>query len=72
VARHPGGLVTSHEEAGERSYPTARFGNTELPPQQTAALRRATRLEIVTILYMFTGISVVFLTMGSSQAMKTG
>lgn len=48
-----------------------RFGHTELPPRQAAALRRATRLEVVTLVYMLTCVTVVFLTAGSSQAMKT-
>lgn len=48
-----------------------RFGHTELPPPQAHALRRATRLEIVTIAYMITCVGVVFATAGSSQAMKT-
>ena len=63
--------MTSHEEAGERAYPTAHFGNIDLPPEQATALKRAKRLEIVTLVYMSTAIGVVFLTMGSSQAMKT-
>lgn len=48
-----------------------RFGHTDLPPRQAAALRRAKRLEVVTILYMLTAVAVVFATAGSSQAMKT-
>ena len=46
------------------------FGHTELPERQQQVLRRARRLEMVSIGYMLTVIAVVFLTMGSSQAMK--
>ena len=63
--------MTASKQAGDRGYPAPRFGHTELPQQQAAALRRAVRLEIVTILFMLTAVAVVFLTMGSSQAMKT-
>lgn len=59
------------DEAGERGYPRARFGHTDLPEEQSAALRRAVRLELVTLAFMVTAIAVVFLTMGSSQAMQT-
>jgi cation diffusion facilitator family transporter len=48
-----------------------RFGHTELPRAQTDALRRAKRLEVVTLVFMVTAIAVVYATMGSSQAMKT-
>jgi cation diffusion facilitator family transporter len=47
-----------------------RFGNTDLPPAQQAALRKAIRLEMVTLAYMASVVVVVFLTMGSSQAMQ--
>lgn len=47
-----------------------RFGHTDLPEEQQGALRRATRLEVVTLGYMVTCIVAVFLVMGSSQAMK--
>ena len=47
------------------------FGHAELPPPQADALRRARRLEVVTLLYMLTCVAVVFATAGSSQAMKT-
>ncbi|GAB3026464.1 cobalt transporter [Nocardioides flavus (ex Wang et al. 2016)] len=48
-----------------------RFGHTELPPEQAHALRRAKRLEVVTLVYMASAVAVVFATAGSSQAMKT-
>lgn len=57
-------------DAGDEDYP-ARFGHTELPEEQAAALHRAKRLELITIGFMVTAIAVVYLTMGSSQAMKT-
>lgn len=46
------------------------FGRTRLPDEQGTALRRAIRLEWVTLGYMATCIVVVFFAMGSSQAMK--
>lgn len=48
-----------------------RFGHTELPPRQAHALRRAERLEVITVVYMASAVAVVFATAGSSQAMKT-
>jgi divalent metal cation (Fe/Co/Zn/Cd) transporter len=47
-----------------------RFGHTDLPAEQQHALRRAKRLEVVTLAYMVTCVAAVFLVMGSSQAMK--
>ena len=47
------------------------FGHAELPPPQADALRRAKRLEVITLIYMVTCVAVVFATAGSSQAMKT-
>ena len=59
-------------DAGEQGAETRhRFGHTELPPAQARALRRATRLEVVTVVYMATCVAVVFATAGGSQAMKT-
>lgn len=49
---------------------TVAFGRTELPEEQRSSLRRAIRLERVTLVYMVTCIVVVYLVMGSSQAMK--
>ncbi|UNX55008.1 cation transporter [Georgenia sp. TF02-10] len=49
----------------------ARFGHTELPAEQAAALRRAVRLEWLTLAFLATAITLVYLVMGSSQAMKT-
>jgi cation diffusion facilitator family transporter len=47
-----------------------RFGHTDLPEEQQAALRRAVRLEVVTFAYMVTCVVAVALVMGSSQAMR--
>ncbi len=49
---------------------TTHFGRTELPPAQEAALRRAIRLEWYTLAFLAVAITLVFLVMGSSQAMK--
>jgi divalent metal cation (Fe/Co/Zn/Cd) transporter len=49
---------------------SVRFGHTELPHEQAAALHRARRLAWVTIASLVVGVSLVYLTMGSSQAMK--
>ncbi len=49
---------------------TARFGRTELPASQEAALRRAIRIEWFTLAFLAVAITLVFLVMGSSQAMK--
>lgn len=47
------------------------FGRTQLPDEQRRALTRAIHLEWVTIAFMTTAVAVVYLAMGSSQAMKT-
>lgn len=47
-----------------------RFGRTDLPREQREALRKAVRLEWITMIYMVTCVVIVFLVMGSSQAMK--
>lgn len=46
------------------------FGATQLPDEQRAALHRAVRLEWITVGYMATCVTLVYLVMGSSQAMK--
>lgn len=48
----------------------ARFGHTELPEEQKAALRKAVRLEWVTIGFLAVSTFLVFLVLGNSQAMK--
>ena len=47
-----------------------RFGTTALPQEQRDALRRATRLEGITIGYMAPCVALVAAVMGASQAMK--
>ena len=49
---------------------SARFGHTELPEEQEHALRRAVRLAWLTIAFLVTAVTGVYLAMGSSQAMK--
>ena len=44
----------------------------EFPPEQQAALRKARRLEIVTIVFLLCAATTLYFTMGSSQAMRTG
>lgn len=48
----------------------SRFGRTELPDEQRAQLRRAVRLEWLTIAFLVTAVGVMYLALGSSQAMK--
>lgn len=43
----------------------------EFPPEQAAHLRKAVRLEHVTVAYICSAAVLLFLTMGSSQAMRT-
>jgi cation diffusion facilitator family transporter len=47
-----------------------RFGHTELPAQQVQVLRRAIRLEWITIGFLAVTVTLVFLVLGNSQAMK--
>lgn len=47
-----------------------RFGNTELPGEVEQALGRAVRLAWLTIAFLVTAVTAVYLVMGSSQAMK--
>src|SRR5690606_17041715 len=46
------------------------FGKTELPAKQIDVLRRAIRLEWVTIGFLAVTVILVFLVLGNSQAMK--
>lgn len=43
----------------------------ELPPEQQAVLKKARRLEIITVIYISTSATFLGLTMGSSQVMRT-
>lgn len=47
------------------------FGRTDLPPEQTKALRSAVRWEWITIGYTSITIAVIALVVGNSQAMRT-
>lgn len=49
---------------------TRRFGRTELTPELQDSLRRAIRLEWITLAYLAVTISLIALVMGSSQAMQ--
>ena len=46
------------------------FGETELPKKQTETLKKAIRLEWITIAFLAVTVSLVFLVLGNSQAMK--
>jgi cation diffusion facilitator family transporter len=47
-----------------------RFGRTELPERQAEALRKAIKFEWFTLAFLAVAITMVYLVMGSSQAMK--
>lgn len=49
---------------------SVRFGHTELPAEQQEALRKAIRLEWVTMGFLAVTTALVFLVLGNSQAMK--
>jgi cation diffusion facilitator family transporter len=49
---------------------TARFGRTELPEDLERVLRKAVRLQWTTLGVLAVSVTLVFLTMGNSQAMK--
>ncbi|TGO03940.1 cation transporter [Serinibacter arcticus] len=49
---------------------TRRFGDTELPEDIERMLRRAMRLEWLSIAFLVTAVTTVYLVMGSSQAMQ--
>ena len=46
------------------------FGSTTLPDQQREALRKAKRLEWISIAYTIVAVGIIYAVMGSSQAMK--
>jgi divalent metal cation (Fe/Co/Zn/Cd) transporter len=46
------------------------FGRNELPPELEGVLKKAIRLEWITLGFLAVAITVIFLVMGSSQAMK--
>lgn len=43
----------------------------ELPPERRETLRKARRLEWITIAYLVSAVALLALVLGSSQAMKT-
>ncbi|GAA1391788.1 cation transporter [Luteococcus peritonei] len=49
---------------------TATFGSTRLPREQHRALKKAKRLQVISLVYLATAVSLVAAVMGSSQAMK--
>jgi cation diffusion facilitator family transporter len=52
------------------SATTVSFGHTALPERQVEALRRAVRLEWITIGFLAVTVTLVYLVLGNSQAMK--
>jgi len=57
--------------ARSSSQTPVRLGHTELPERQTEVLRRAIRLEWITIGFLVVTATLVFLVLGNSQAMKS-
>jgi cation diffusion facilitator family transporter len=55
---------------GTNSTQAVRFGHTELPPEQQEALRKAIRIEWITMAFLVITTTLVFLVLGNSQAMK--
>ena len=49
---------------------TVRFGRTPLPERQARVLRRAVRLEWITLAFLAVSATLVYLVLGNSQAMK--
>lgn len=49
---------------------TVNFGHTELPEKQTQILKKAIRLEWITIGFLAVTVTLVFFVLGNSQAMK--
>jgi len=49
---------------------TRRFGRTEMPEDVEAMVRRAVRLEWISLAFLASAVTVVYLVMGSSQAMQ--
>ena len=43
----------------------------ELPPDKAKLMRKATRLEWLTLAYLSSAVFFIYLTLGSSQAMNT-
>lgn len=49
---------------------TARFGHTELPEEQHAALGKAKKFEWITIAFLTVSTAMIYLVLGNSQALK--
>lgn len=60
----------SPERAVDGPPAAAVWGGTALPPPQQEALRRAVRLEWLSMAFLATAVTVMYLAAGSSQAMK--
>lgn len=58
-------------DPGDADWPPQRLGHTQLPAGPARALRRARHLEWATLAFMASSIALVYVTMGSSQAMRT-
>lgn len=54
----------------EQTRDAVKFGNTELPDEQQVALRKAIRIEWITIAFLTASTLLVYLVLGNSQAMK--
>ncbi|WP_458113074.1 cation transporter [Arthrobacter sp. R1-13] len=54
----------------EQPRDAVKFGNTELPDEQQVALRKAIRIEWITIAFLTASTLLVYLVLGNSQAMK--
>ncbi|MEV7607349.1 cation transporter [Paenarthrobacter sp. NPDC089322] len=54
----------------QRADTRPRFGHTQLPPEQQAALRKAIRFEWITIGFLAVSTAMIYLLLGNSQAMK--
>lgn len=66
--------MTSGTKASETKAGETKAGETkdwELPPDQAEAFKRARRLEWITVVYFASSAAMIYLTMGSSQAMRT-
>ena len=50
---------------------TARIGRTDLPREQQEAMRKAVKVEVITMAYTAVTIALIALVVGSSQAMRT-
>lgn len=63
-------MSTATRDAEQNSPSGVKFGHTDLPKRQADVLRRAIRLEWITIGFLAVTVSLVALVLGNSQAMK--